>query len=128
MNISKFAFILIAFFLFFGHESVSPKIQSIMIPYGESFELSATSLLNSGTACTQNNCIDSKSDCANSRVTSCADVATSAQCASCMSGLLIFNQSPTALKHSGSIPLNYNVPIYHDIYPGITPRPPKTAA
>lgn len=125
MSIHKFAFILIVFSLLVGQASASANFESIMGQYGNSFALSTISLLTSDEPCVQDNCACSESDCADTLMMDCADAAGSARCASGMFGVLIFNQSSMTLNLSGSIPLNYNVPIYHDISPGITPRPPK---
>ena len=123
----KLAHIVIVFSLLMvvGQASASANYEPATGLYGNSVELSITALLTStqgNCACPESDC--SESDCTTDLMMDCA-AAASARCASGMFGVLIFNQSPMALNLSGSIPLNYNVPIYQDISPGITPRPPK---
>jgi len=120
----KLAYILIVFSLLVGQASASANYEPVTGLFGNSIEFSTVSLLTSDEPCVQDGCSCSESECADTLMMDCA-AAASARCASGMFGVLIFNQSPMALNLSGSIPLNYNVPIYQDISPGITPRPPK---
>ena len=125
MTIRMLAHILIAVALFLGQAFASMNIDPKLGFYGEGTKTNITSLLTSDVDCTQVDCACSTSDCSDDFMQNCTYAGESVRCVSSVLGTLIDNPLLIAPNISDSISIIYQTSLYHDIFLGITPHPPK---
>ena len=125
MTMPKLTHIVIVLALILGQAFASANGETKAGLQGDNAQLSITSLLASDDGYAQDNCSCSESNCSDGLTQNCTYASGSARCASGVFGTLIGNLALIAPELSGSVPISYQVPLYHDISLGITPRPPK---
>ncbi len=125
MTIRKIALILIVFALTTGQAFASVNFEFIAEDGSASSELNMPLSMASDENCAQSNCGCAEPGCSDGLMRYCTYAAGNIRCSSGVSAPLLGIPTLVVQDIGSFIPAGYRVPIYQDISPGITPRPPK---
>jgi hypothetical protein len=125
MTIRDIALVLIVFALTLGQAFASVNFEFIAEPGSASSELNMPQSMASEENCAQSNCACTEPGCSDGLMLDCTYAAGNMRCSSGVSAPLLGTPTLVMQDVGSFIPVDYRIPIYRDISPGITPRPPK---